>query len=102
MNLEGKDAQEADSVQPIGFGAPRASGDQDAGRLDNVVTHAARRQKSMQPKCSAARPQIAAERPRPEVDRGLQIHLDGLRIVRCRGHHDLFSRLTTQLIAASG
>jgi hypothetical protein len=52
MNLEGKDAQEADSVQPIGFGAPRASGDQDAGRLDNVVNHAARRQKSMQPKCS--------------------------------------------------
>ena len=37
MNLEGKDAQEADSVQPIGFGALRASGDQDAGRLDNVV-----------------------------------------------------------------
>ena len=49
MNLEGEDAQEADSVQPIGFGALRASGDQDAGRLDNVVNHAAQRQKSMQP-----------------------------------------------------
>ena len=49
MNLEGKDAQEADTVQPIGFGAPCASGDQDTGRLDNVVNRAARRQKSMQP-----------------------------------------------------
>jgi hypothetical protein len=51
VNLEGKVAHEADSVQPIGFGALRASGDQDAGRLDDVVNHAARRQKSMQPKC---------------------------------------------------
>lgn len=80
MNLEGEDAQEADSVQPIGFGALRASGDQDGGRLDNVVNHAAQRQKSMQP--NAPRPQMAAERPRPEVDRGLQMHLDGRGKVR--------------------
>ena len=37
--------------RPAGrFGAAVASGDQDAGRLDNVVDHAVRGQKSMQPK----------------------------------------------------
>jgi hypothetical protein len=48
--LCGQDAKEPDSVQPVGFSAPGASGDQDAGRLDNVVDHAVGGQKSMQPK----------------------------------------------------
>jgi hypothetical protein len=47
--LCGQDAQEPDSVQPVGFGAPGASGHQDAGRLDYVVDHPMRGQKSMQP-----------------------------------------------------
>ena len=48
--LCGHDTKEPDSVQPVGFSAAGASGDQDAGRLDNVVDHAVRGQKSMQPK----------------------------------------------------
>ena len=49
-SLCGQDAKEPDSVQPVGFGAPGASGDQDAGWFDNMVDHVVRGQKSMQPK----------------------------------------------------
>ncbi len=49
-NLYGQDTQEPNSVQAIRLGTSGAAGHQYAGRLDNVVDHAVRNQKSVQPK----------------------------------------------------
>ena len=60
----GQDAQEPDRIQSIGFGAPGASGHQNAGRLDNVIEHAVRGQKSMQPKSIPSRLEAADDERR--------------------------------------
>ena len=54
--LCGQDAKEPYSVQPVGFSAAGAPGDQDARRLDNVADHAVRGQVDAT-KIHPARPQ---------------------------------------------
>ena len=63
--LCGQDAKEPDRVQAVGFIAAGASSDQDAGRLDNLVDHAVRGQKSMQPKSI---PALASKQLTTSVD----------------------------------
>ena len=95
VKFEGEDAQEADSVQPIGFGAraPLVT-KMVVGSTTWLITP-----RNVRSRCNPMPPASnGSERPRPEVDRGLQMHLDGRGKVRSRGHHDLFSRLTAQLI----